>query len=702
MKDIINRIKEKEETIYAHLKRCNDLKTICKDISGDLFDNDIEVDVCNENSFMCFQIEDYFYFYYLKDSCGGFLNELLTTYSVETVSELTIGVLKRIKINKQLSERLSIPNVVLINLHNKEQYPSYRFALGIADIAGYLRKYHLAHVDIIDMQFFNRNEVYSVLKNNQYDFIGLSANFGHFSLLEKYLSFIGEECGKSQVVIGNYLGATEYKKILNLYPKLIVCGTEGELSIAQLCINYRRQLKLINNVPNIIYDDNGTIRKSFSKLIDMDELPIPAFDTVEHLFNKKGVMTLEFSRGCNYGKCSFCPRQFKGLKWRGMSTRKMVYLWKVYYNLFKRYEQDPYVYFADEEFLGDCHRIDNYLRIKNFVNEIIVLGEFMKYDISCRVDQVVDSKRNQEWIKNQIELFLYMKRIGLRRIFVGLEAGSDEQMQRYKKGISIQQAVVSLRILSYIGMDLRIGFITFDPLMQKEDLTKAIQLLNRKDIILERHGQEYNESVLETLLKDECEISSSVYLYEKISYLASPLELLRGCEYIELLRKEYSQLIPCTEETDNFGRFSCGYIDSEISLIQSVCQKWINASFAFVYTVKGMAKRHDENEEKYKKMIRVYRQYTYYLLATLCYQYCIIDSQLLSQIVIDNNIDTILYKNQITYKDIVKEYFERLVQKIREIVLELQNKETTPKQLIDIYMIWSKQDVMSFPIVRDL
>ncbi len=701
MRDLINRIKEKEETIYAHLKRCNDLKNICKYISGDLFNNDIEVDVCNENRFMCFRIDNYFYFYYLKDSCGGFLNELVTTYSVEKVSELTLGVLKRIKITKQLSERLAIPNVVLINLHNKEQYPSYRFALGIADIAGYLRKYYLAHVDIIDMQFFDSEEVFSVLKNNQYDFIGLSANFGHFSLLEEYLSFIGEECGKSQVVIGNYLGATEYKKILNLYPKLIVCASEGELSIAQLCINYRRKVQLISNVPNIIYDDNGTLRKSFSKLIEMDELPIPAFDTVEHLFQNKGVMTLEFSRGCNYGKCSFCPRQFKGLKWRGMSTKKMVYLWNVYYDLFKRYTQDPYVYFADEEFLGNCHIIDNYLRIRNFVNEIIVLGEFMKYDIACRVDQVVDDKRNQEWIKKQIELFFYLKRIGLRRIFVGLEAGSDEQMQRYKKGISIQQAVVSLRLLSYIGMDLRIGFITFDPLMKKEDLKKTIKLLNREDIILKRYEQEYNDNVLETLLKDESEISSSIHLYEKISYLASPLELLRGCEYTELLRKEYSQLITCAEETDNFGRFNCGYIDPEISLIQSVCQKWINASFAFVYTVKGMAKRHDENEEKYKEMIKVYRQYTYYLLVTLCYQFGIIDSQLLNQIITDDIIDTILY-NKITYKDVVEEYFKRLVLRIREILVELQKEETTPGILIDLYLIWSKQDVMNFPIVREL
>ncbi|MDH3602055.1 MAG: hypothetical protein OEU26_20780, partial [Candidatus Tectomicrobia bacterium] len=81
----------------------------------------------------------------------------------------------------------------------------------------------------------------------------------------------------------------------------------------------------------------------------------------------------------------------------------------------------------------------------------------------------------------KIELLKRMKNIGFNCVFVGFESGSDSQLKRYNKGVSRKENMKAIRILKQIGIHADGGFITFDPLMQMEEVFENTQFLRECD-----------------------------------------------------------------------------------------------------------------------------------------------------------------------------------------------------------------------------
>jgi len=700
--NILDCIRRHDTTIPALLLQGRPLEEIENSLSTLLFARTISVNVCNENMAFYVSDEQSLYFYCLHAVQDGFHQELEQKFfCMETIDLLNARV-KVFKMDERLRQRTQLPNVLLVNLHYAEKYPSYRFALGIADIAGYLRKHSLAKVTIADMQFMKKNEIVGLISAVHYDFIGLSTNFGHFPLMEELIADISDACVDCIIVVGNYLAATEFHHILELHPEVLVSSGEGELTFAALC---RKQIygeQDLAKVPNLYYNEDGSIHFTYQQLIEMDELPLPAFDTVETLFSCGGVMTLEFSRGCNYGKCSFCPRKFKGLCWRGMSPPHMLKIWRHYYGLFQVYQKKPYIYFADEEFLGNCKNDNIYERAKMFFQSVLSEDLHMDFDISCRLDQVVDKSRSFAWSRQQVVLLKQAKQVGLKRIFLGLESGSAAQLKRYNKGLDLEQAMCSLRILSGMGFTLRLGFITFDPLMTKEDLAQNLSTISRRDVLLS--ARPMSDSELIAILQQEVPSATDMrFLFEAISYPASPLEVLRECDYAQYVLSNYKELIEDSNATDYFGRLRCSYLDQDIQRLCHLCQQWVNFHFPLTYVVKGLAKRHDENAKCYHKIIWLYRYFTYTLLICLSYSLNVISktdmltylAALLPECPIISEIDFSDTEKTVTSIEIA------LKSRVQDCIDELGNNATPfPPELTQIYDRWCGASVLSEDAVR--
>ena len=700
--NILKRIRQEEATIPALLFQGKSLEKIEDDLSELLFGKSIPVNVCNEN--MAFYISDshYLYFYCLRVTQGGFHQELEQEFSCVETIKLSHAFVKVFNMNDRLRQRIQLPKVLLVNLHYAEKYPSYRFALGIADIAGYLRKYNLAKVTIADMQFMEKSEIVRLISAMHYDYVGLSTNFGHFSLMEELILDISNAYAECKIIVGNYLAATEFRHILGLYPKVLVSSGEGELTFAALCRNHINNQQDLSLVPNLYYSENCSIHFTYRQLIEMDELPLPAFDSVETLFSYDGVMTLEFSRGCNYGKCSFCPRKFKGLSWRGMSPHHMLKMWKRYHRLFQEYQKKPYIYFADEEFLGNCK--DNYIyeRAKAFLESVSSKNLHMDFDISCRLDQVVDKSRSLAWSRQQITLLEQARHVGLKRIFLGLESGSPTQLKRYNKGLDLEQAMCSLRILSSMGFTLRLGFITFDPLMTKEEVAQNLQMISRKDVLLSARPMSDTE-LMAILWQKAPPTTDPRFLFEAVSYPASPLEVLRGCDYSKYILQNYKGLIGSPNSTDYFGRLKCNYLDQDIQQLCNLCQQWVNFHFPLIYVLKGLAKRHDCNVEFYHKMIWLYRYFTYVLLICLSYRLSVISETDMFTYLTALSPEHPLAP-EIDFSDAEKVVFSietALKNRVRDYMDEITHEEVSfPPRLLEIYDCWLKTSVLSEDVVR--
>lgn len=700
--NILNCIRRQEAAIPSLLFQGRPIEEIESSLSALLFARTISVRVCNENMAFYVLDEQCLYFYCLHDVQDGFRQELEREFSCLETINLLNAFIKVFKMDDRLRQRMQLPNVLLVNLHYAEKYPSYRFALGIADIAGYLRKHNLAKVTIADMQFMKKSEVVGFISAARYDFIGLSTNFGHFPLMEELIADISGTYADCKIVVGNYLAATEYRHILELHPEVLVSSGEGELTFAALCRTRIYNNQELAKVPNLYYSEDGSIHFTYQLLIEMDELPVPAFDAVEKLFSCGGVMTLEFSRGCNYGKCSFCPRKFKGLHWRGMSPPHMLKMWKRYYWLFQVYQKKPYIYFADEEFLGNCKNADIHERAKTFFQSVLFEGLHINFDISCRLDQVVDKSRSFSWSRQQVALLEQAKLVGLKRIFLGLESGSAAQLKRYNKGLDLEQAMCSLRVLSGMGFTLRLGFITFDPLMTKEDLAQNLSTISRRDVLLSARPMGDFE-LMAVLQQEVLPATDTRFLFEAISYPASPLELLRGCDYAYYVLSNYEELIDDSNATDYFGRLRCNYLDQDIQRLCDLCQQWVNFHFPLTYIVKGLAKRHGENEKCYQKIIWLYRYFTYALLVCLSYGLNVIsETDMLAYLAALSPECPIM--SETDFSNTAKTVFSietALKSKVRGCIDELVHSTTTcPPKLIEIYDRWCGTSVLSEDTVR--
>lgn len=74
--------------------------------------------------------------------------------------------------------------------------------------------------------------------------------------------------------------------------------------------------------------------------------------------------------------------------------------------------------------------------------------------VDIRLDSVVD-----------LDLFKHLHRAGLRRVFIGVETGSYEQLRAYRKQILTrgQDAADTINALQQLGIDVIPGTIMFHP-----------------------------------------------------------------------------------------------------------------------------------------------------------------------------------------------------------------------------------------------
>jgi hypothetical protein len=427
------------------------------------------------------------------------------------------------------------------------------------------------------------------------------------------------------IVLGNILPSMSPKNILARYPDLMVCQREGELMMEQLAKHYsdRRQW---HRIPGAIFQDKQTksIIRTAPQLINLDQLAPPAFDSAKVLLNSSGVITAEFSRGCHYNVCSFCPRTHKASAWRGMTFDGFTRHLRAYSRLFLETKSDPYLFFADEEFIGrDQHSSEHpNSRLDSFVRALKENQIPIKFDIAMRADQAFSVRSSDHWHYERGQKFRTLSQNGLQRIFVGVESGSDGQLLRYNKGTDVQGNISALRYLSLLGIKLRFGFITFDPLMSSDELCENIEFLARQDVVLSTHELTDVHSAFDFVRNHHGNYAAPTgsFVFEEVSYMASPLEVLLRSRYLAQSRVSFPDAVRDTVDI-GFARVGFNYRNSTIYEICYTCQRWINYCFPILYTLKGLHKTSSgPARDALDASIRDYRHLTFHLLRTLAIQ----------------------------------------------------------------------------------
>ena len=331
--------------------------------------------------------------------------------------------------------------------------------------------------------------------------------------------------------------------------------------------------KYLHKIKGIAYFDQGIKVTDRGQVFDVSDAMSPTRILLPEIIKKKGIAHLEGSRGCIYGKCSFCGivQKYGQSYWRPF---KEEYIYDELITLSDAGVVSPY--FTDEDFFGN-----DVERVKRIANGIITLKKEkrinpeLNFYFNMRVDSVVGN--GSGGYENARRTLKLLKRAGLREVFIGVESGNSEQIERYHKNNEQQKSIRAIMTLNSLSIDIDIGFILFDPFMSIYDL------LDNLNFIVQA-GISTNYSRLAKKLRVE-PLTPFAMTKKGSSNISNILDM-------ETVSYPYT------------------FIDKRVENVYKIFKKWESEDLDFIYNLQSFCRGEVPNEEERreaKNIISMYR-----------------------------------------------------------------------------------------------
>jgi radical SAM superfamily enzyme YgiQ (UPF0313 family) len=197
---------------------------------------------------------------------------------------------------------------------------------------------------------------------------------------------------------------------------------------------------------------------------DLDSIPFPDRETVpwswylEAWYSRRPFMNLMTSRGCPY-HCSFClwPQSMYGHKQRFRSVENVISEIRL---LVDRYG-------LKELNIDDGTFTTNRKRVIEFCQRVREEKFELLWTCNGRVDTIDD------------EMLSEMKRAGCKMIRLGVESGSQEVLDKIKKGLTLEQIEKGVRMVKKHGIQALGGFMFGFPYDSKKSVEETIQFAKK-------------------------------------------------------------------------------------------------------------------------------------------------------------------------------------------------------------------------------
>ena len=464
----------------------------------------------------------------------------------------------------------------LVALYPDSKFPFMGESLGICAIAGYLQgKYDDSlSVRLFDQQRDNDDRIISHILADRPAIIGISIKVFSFSKFVQFYGLLRSEVFPYYtplVVIGNSVAHFSGESILTEYGfhDVIVSLGEGEVSFDGLYQYVCGGIKL-EDVNNIMYFQDGSIRRSVFHYLDKSEIPIADRTFTQDFYNKDGEIYMESSRGCAYCSCNICEcRYFLGAtnptyRWRDKPIGKVIEELLMLEGLGVKA-----VNFSDEDFIGpDTYGIDRTIEL---AETVITKGIDISFRINARVKSLFSQNDTHELALKKIEMLKSLKRAGLVKLFLGFESGVQSQIDRYGKGYKLQEFIIAKSILDELEIEYELGYISIDPLMSLEELHESLLFIKEEGCIpyissiykelrvqkgnrsyfrrLRQYEQQNGISLVGDVLFDEQRYDIIGYADNRIATIVSLMK-----DYIDENYKKYYELRRMTQYDENHSK----------------------------------------------------------------------------------------------------------------------------------------------------
>ncbi len=326
------------------------------------------------------------------------------------------------------------------------------------------------------------------IKSKNPDYIGISINSSSQVIPGLTLANLLKNKLNAHINIGgNFFGRVKEAIVKNPEFFDLFCDTvlveEGERPVVELARYINGEIK-IEEVSNLIYQKDGkTVVNETKKPMKLDEMAIVSLDGYDFkkYFAPEVILPFQSSRGCYWGKCSFCDQDFG----QNFNVKNVDKLTDEFIKLKEKYGV-KYFEFIDES-VGP-----------SYLSELTEKIEEKNIDINYFFDARLENTFAKDLLQKAFKS-------GLRMVLWGLESGSDSVMKLINKGIDIDKRLEILKNSSDSGV-WNFAFIFFGfPTETVEDAKKTIKLICENKDIIHSYGRSVFTMGKHTKLKDEPE-----------------------------------------------------------------------------------------------------------------------------------------------------------------------------------------------------
>lgn len=273
------------------------------------------------------------------------------------------------------------------------------------------------------------------------------------------------------IVLGNVMASLNYERILRTYDCFdFVAVGDGEAALTELYEDLGRGGHG-ESTPGIArLDAAGEPVVVPPRLLDLDELPAPARDELPTVLAAGFAGAVFSTRGCPY-RCTFCGTGAMSStlgknSYRSRSVESVV-------DEIERLVHDfsiEFISITDDLFLSKHPAMQE--RAVHFADTLLRRNIDITFMIDARLDSVDD-----------LSVYDRLYAAGLRRVFIGIETGSREQLLAYRKRSvrAGEDAARKLRELQDRGLQIIPGTIMFHPTVQPGELRETARVLRALD-----------------------------------------------------------------------------------------------------------------------------------------------------------------------------------------------------------------------------
>lgn len=298
-------------------------------------------------------------------------------------------------------------------------------------------------VQLIDLQAETHADYFKIIDRWKPDVVAFSCNYlANVPEIVDLAKLTKEKLPQSFILVGGHSASFVAPEFLEHGEGSIDCVLkgEGEAAIPQLLLAVAHDRKAVTSVPGVVTLDGEGPRPHFVDSLDNLQ---PARDLLRHRHKYYlGVLdpcaSIEFTRGCPWD-CSFCSAwTFYGRSYRAASPDKVV-------EELERIKE-PGVFIVDDvAFIQSKHGMD--------IGEAIARKGIKKqYYLETRGDVLLRNK----------EVFTFWKKLGLRYMFIGVEAIDEEGLKLHRKRITLGKNFEALDYARSLGIRVAINLIA-DP-----------------------------------------------------------------------------------------------------------------------------------------------------------------------------------------------------------------------------------------------